>query len=33
MNEGSRLGDEPSPSVSANALMFEFFKSHAKKAE
>ena len=31
--KGFRLGDEPSPSLSANALMFEFFKSHAKKAE
>jgi polyhydroxybutyrate depolymerase len=30
---GFRLGDEPSPNLSANALMFEFFKSHAKKAE
>lgn len=31
--KGFRLGDEPSPSLSANAPMFEFFKSHAKKAE
>jgi poly(3-hydroxybutyrate) depolymerase len=31
--KGFRLSDEPSPSLSANALMFEFFKSHAKKAE
>jgi polyhydroxybutyrate depolymerase len=31
--KGFRLGDEPSSSLSANELMFEFFKSHGKKAE
>jgi polyhydroxybutyrate depolymerase len=31
--KGFRLGDEPSSSLSANELMFAFFKSHAKMAE
>jgi polyhydroxybutyrate depolymerase len=29
--KGFRLGDEPSPDVSANELMFEFFNKHPKK--
>lgn len=31
--KGFRLGDEPSHNLSANQLMIEFFKSHARKAE
>ncbi|MBI5578070.1 MAG: hypothetical protein HY895_02875 [Deltaproteobacteria bacterium] len=31
--KGFRLGDAPSPNLSANELMFEFFKSHPKKTK
>ncbi|MEE9612736.1 MAG: PHB depolymerase family esterase [Desulfatiglandales bacterium] len=31
--KGFRAGDEPSQLISANELMFEFFKRHPKKAE
>jgi polyhydroxybutyrate depolymerase len=32
-NKGYWLGDEPSHLLSANDLMFEFFKAHPKKGE